>query len=168
MPVKQPVVMALQRASCILLILALLTTMATSASVVGRRRTVTSCLADASVPFDIKNTTIWTEDATAYNLRLQYTPAAVAVPTSVAHIQAAVSCALQSGLRVSAKAGGHSYASAGFGGEDGHLVIALDRMFGVKLVDGDKAVIQPGARLGHVVVELYSQGKRALSHGSCE
>lgn len=58
----------------------------------------------------------------AFNTRVQYTPVAVAAPVKIPQIQAAVKCGVQSGVKVTAKGGGHSYASFGLGGENGHLV----------------------------------------------
>ncbi|KAK7419738.1 hypothetical protein QQX98_003110 [Neonectria punicea] len=139
----------------------------TSFAVPTKRDALTSCLSSAKVAFDVKGSSDWTQDGTAYNLRLQYEPAAIAVPTSVSQISAAVACGAKHGVKVSAKSGGHSYTSFGFGGEDGHLIIELDRMYGVSLAKDGTAKIQPGARLGHVATELYNQGKRAISHGTC-
>lgn len=147
--------------------LALVAQVSLSSAVPTKRDAITSCLTAAKVPIDAKGSQAWTQDGTAYNLRLQYTPVAIAVPTSVAQISAAVACGEKHGIAVSAKSGGHSYTSLGFGGEDGHLVIELDRMYNVKLAADGTAKIQPGARLGHVATELYNQGKRAISHGTC-
>ncbi|KAH6967947.1 hypothetical protein AUP68_17386 [Ilyonectria robusta] len=147
----------------------LLAGLALQASAVPTKRdAITSCLTSSKVPIDVKGSAEWTQDGTAYNLRLQYQPVAIAVPTTVAHISAAVKCGVKHGVKISAKSGGHSYTSWGFGGDDGHLVVELDRMFSVKLNTKDNtAKIQPGARLGHVATELYNQGKRAISHGTC-
>ncbi|KAH6897362.1 hypothetical protein B0T10DRAFT_183645 [Thelonectria olida] len=151
-----------------LCLLLLLSGLSSASLVLTKRDKLTACLADARVPFAVKNSSEWTQDVTPYNLRLPYTPAAVAIPTSVRHVQAAVKCGVKHNVRVSAKAGGHGYGSYAFGGEDGHLVIVLDRMDDVTLnEDGTTAKIQPGARLGHVAVELYDQGRRAIPHGSC-
>ncbi|RSL59369.1 hypothetical protein CEP54_007326 [Fusarium duplospermum] len=138
-----------------------------SLAVPNKREAVTSCLTNAKVPIDTKGSQTWTQDGTAYNLRLQFEPIAIAVPTTVAQISAAVSCGSKHGVSVSGKSGGHSYTSLGLGGEDGHLVIELDRLYSVKLAKDGTAKIQPGARLGHVATELYNQGNRALSHGTC-
>ncbi|TLD09953.1 hypothetical protein PgNI_06467 [Pyricularia grisea] len=127
-----------------------------------------NCLSAAEVPIDAPGSPDWLLDSTTFNLRLNYTPAAIATPTTIPQIQAAVSCAATAGLKANAKSGGHSYASFGTGGEDGHLVIQLDRMNGVSLdVDTGIATVQGGARLGRVANELYKQGKRAISHGTC-
>lgn len=125
-----------------------------------------SCLDDASVPYNSPGSDDWDADVAPFNTRLPYTPAAIAVPLTTAHIEDAVKCAVESGVKVSPKSGGHSYASLGLGGEDGHLVVELDRMYEVTLEDGT-AYVQGGARLGHVAVELYDQGGRAISHGTC-
>lgn len=127
-----------------------------------------ACLKASSVPFDKPNSCAWNLDVAPFNERLPYTPVAIAVPRTIAHIEGAVKCASEFGVKVSAKCGGHSYASLGLGGEDGHLVVEMDRMYEVRLSeDGETAVIQGGARLGHVATELWEQGRRAISHGTC-
>lgn len=70
-------------------------------------------------------------------------------------------------MRVSAKSGGHSFGSFGFGGEDGHLVIASDDLSAVTIQKDDTGRIQPGVRLGHVSTERYSQEKRQIPLGTC-
>jgi len=149
------------------LVVGLVANASQSLAVPTKREAVNSCLVQAKVPIDSKGTQTWTEDGTAYNLRLQFEPVAIAVPTTVAQISAAVACGSKHGVAVNAKSGGHSYTSLGFGGEDGHLMIELDRLYSVKLAKDGTAKIQPGARLGHVATELWNQGKRALSHGTC-
>jgi FAD/FMN-containing dehydrogenase len=139
-----------------------------AASSQNKRAAIDDCLSSASVPVDAPNSDDWEVDANPFNQRLPYTPAAIAVPTTVQHIQAAVSCAAKVGIKVSPKSGGHSYASFGLGGEDGHLVVQLDRMYNVTLDSATQiATVQPGARLGHVATVLFKEGKRAFSHGTC-
>ncbi|TDZ13888.1 FAD-linked oxidoreductase sorD [Colletotrichum orbiculare MAFF 240422] len=121
--------------------------------------TLESCLRSASVPV--------TTPTTPYNLRQPYKALAVAAPTTVSQISSAVLCGVEAGVGVSAKSGGHSYTSQGYGSADGQLVINLDRMYAVTVAASGLAKIQTGARLGHVATELYKQGKRALSHGTC-
>lgn len=134
----------------------------------AKRAAIDDCLNAAKVPVVARNSADWKVDAHTFNQRLLFTPAAIAVPTTVEHIQAAVSCATKVGVKVSPKSGGHSYASFGLGGEDGHLVLQLDRMDQVTLDPVTQiATVQPGARLGHVATLLYKQGKRAFSHGTC-
>ncbi|CAI4211896.1 unnamed protein product [Parascedosporium putredinis] len=104
---------------------------------------LTKCLEAAGVPLDKPGSEAWEMDAAPFNERLPFLPAAVAVPRTTAHIEDAVKCAAELGVKVSAKCGGHSYASLGLGGEDGHLVVAMDRMHAVTLAeDGETAVVQ--------------------------
>lgn len=126
-----------------------------------------ACLAGKAVPLVQRNSAQWTQEARPYNLRLAYNPAAIAFPTTVDHIQNAVKCGSQLGVRVSAKGGGHSYGSFGYGGEDGHLVIVMDAMDKVTLNKDMSCNVQAGARLGHVASELYKLNRRALPHGTC-
>ncbi|KAL1878594.1 hypothetical protein VTK73DRAFT_7772 [Phialemonium thermophilum] len=133
-----------------------------------QRAAITDCLQTAGVPEDDPGSTDWAYDVAPFNQRFNYTPLAIAVPLAVEHVQAAVSCAVKvggGGIKVNAKAGGHSYAAFGLGGEDGHLVIELDRMNNVELdPDTNIATIEAGARLGHVALSLFEQGQRAFSH----
>jgi hypothetical protein len=129
---------------------------------------VEDCFTAAGVPFDAQGSTDWKQDVAPFNTRLAYIPAAIAVPTTTKHVQDAVACGVKLGLKVSPKSGGHGYASFGLGGENGHLVVELDRMS--KITVDQKtyvASIEGGSRLGHVWTELWKQGKRAISHGTC-
>lgn len=139
-----------------------------SLAAVAAGAAIDDCLKAASVPVDAKGSSDWNSDVAPFNTRLQYTPAAIVVPKTIADIQAAVKCAVTNKIKVSPKGGGHSYASFGLGGENGHLMIELDRLSAVT-VDSttNVAAIQAGARLGHVFTQLYKQGGRAISHGTC-
>ncbi|OIW29381.1 FAD-binding domain-containing protein [Coniochaeta ligniaria NRRL 30616] len=138
------------------------------ASPLDKRDALVDCLNKAGVPTDGLGTDDWKQDAAPFNLQLNFTPVAIAVPTNVKQIQDAVACAAKLGVKANAKCGGHSYASFGLGGEDGHLTVEMDRMNAVKLdTTSGIASIEGGSRLGHVASELYAQGKRAFSHGTC-
>ncbi|KAK0619367.1 hypothetical protein B0T14DRAFT_566230 [Immersiella caudata] len=139
-----------------------------AASPFEKQAALSACLSASNVPLSAPGTTDWKLDASPYNLRLNYTPVAISVPKSREHVQNAVACAAKLGIRANAKCGGHSYGSFGLGGEDGHLTIELDRMNEVVLdATTGIAKVQGGARLGHVASELWKQGKRAISHGTC-
>jgi FAD/FMN-containing dehydrogenase len=133
-----------------------------------KRAAIDDCLTSAEVPVYASGSSDFTKAIKPFNLRLPFTPTALAVPSTVAQVQAAVSCGASLGITVSPKSGGHSYASHGLGGEDGHLVIDL-KLFRNVSVDPSTgiATVGPGARLGNVATALYNQGKRALSHGTC-
>lgn len=138
------------------------------AAVHPKSATLQDCLKTAGVPTLEPGSKDWDFISSPYNERLAYTPAAITVPLTTKHIQDSVLCGAQQGVKVTAKAGGHSYASLGLGGEDGHLVIQLDRMHKVTLDTATNiATVEPGTRLGHLAVEIYEQGNRAISHGSC-
>lgn len=140
---------------------------AASTSPANTSTALNNCLASKKVPYIRPNSAQWTQEVRPYNLRLAYTPAAIALPTTVDHVQDAVKCGNQYQVRVSAKGGGHSYGSFGYGGENGHLVIVMDSMDQVTLNKYMSCNIQAGARLGHVASELYKLGQRAIPHGSC-
>ncbi|GKT97103.1 glucooligosaccharide oxidase [Colletotrichum tofieldiae] len=129
--------------------------------------TIQACLNAANAPIATSSSSDWSENIRPYNARVQFTPALVVTATDASHVQAAVKCASQYGKSVTARGGGHSYSSSGLGGENGHVVVRLDKMFSVTLNADNTATVQAGARLGHVATTLFNQGGRAISHGSC-
>ena len=140
----------------------------TQASPIVTRADIESCLTTAGVPIDVKGTSDWDRDVAPFNIRVPYTPVAISVPRTIEQIQKSVICGKKLGIKVSAKSGGHSYASLGFGGEDGHLVVELDRMYNTTYSARDQvATVQPGARLGHLATELYTKYGRGIAHGTC-
>ncbi|KAI0095980.1 putative glucooligosaccharide oxidase [Daldinia grandis] len=137
-------------------------------AVLTRRAALEDCLSSSETVVDAIGSDDYNRDITPFNKRLEFTPAAIAVPTTVEQIQSAIACGSKLGYKVTAKCGGHSYASLGLGGEDGHLIIELDRMNSVKLdTETNIATVDSGTRLGHLAAELYAQGNRAISHGTC-
>ena len=136
-------------------------------SLLTRQETLNTCLEAAELSYVDVNSEDWEDAIVPHNLRVPVVPRAVVYATATEQIQAAVKCAVESEIRVSAKSGGHSYASMGLGGEDGSLVIQLDHWHDVTLRDDNTAVVSAGTRLGVVALELYAQGKRGISHGTC-
>lgn len=137
-------------------------------SCLASRSTITDCLDTSHVPQYKSGGTNFTQSIKPFNLRLPFTPVAVAVPTTVAQVQAAVACGVKLGITISPKSGGHSYASHGLGGENGHLMIDLKYWNNVTLSNTTGiATVGPGSRLGNVAQALYTQGKAAISHGTC-
>ncbi|KAH7036022.1 carbohydrate oxidase from Microdochium Nivale in complex with substrate analogue [Microdochium trichocladiopsis] len=142
---------------------------AAGADALVTRAAIDACLVSSGVPIDIPGSDDYIRDIAPFNIRLPYIPTAIARPSTTAHIQKSVQCANKLNVKVSAKSGGHSYASFGFGGENGHLVIELDRMINVTAYNAKTGVahVQPGARLGHLATVLYEKYDRAISHGTC-
>jgi FAD/FMN-containing dehydrogenase len=140
----------------------------TAANPLAKRAALDDCLKTASVPTLTSGSADYTQSLKPFNLRVTFTPAAYTVPTTVKHVQDAVACGSSSGIQVTAKSGGHSYASHGLGGEDGHLIIDMRNFNSVTVNSADSsAVIGTGGRLGDVATALYSQGKQAIAHGTC-
>jgi FAD/FMN-containing dehydrogenase len=133
----------------------------------ARSDDLNSCLDAAALQYVDAFADTWDTAILPHNMRVPVTPRAIVYATAVEHVQSAVACAAANGLKVAAKSGGHSYGSYGLGGSDGHLVIQLDQMFQVTLRDDNTALVQTGSRLGHVALELWNQGKRAIVHGTC-
>lgn len=131
-------------------------------------KTLASCLDAAGTPYYLPDSKNWTTFNSPFNQRVNFNPVAIAVPETAKEAQYALLCGRKAGVKVTPKSGGHSYAALGFGGEDGHLVIQLDHMIGVSLDNKTNiATVAAGTRLGHLALELYNQGKRAISHGTC-
>lgn len=139
-----------------------------SAAVAPKKTTAIQFLQRLNIPFIDANSPGWAAATTVYNLRRPVIPVLVVYTNTPKQVQDAVSCGVQSGLKVSARCGNHSYTSLGLGGEDDHLVVDLTPMNSVTLDNVTKvATVQAGARLGHVASELLQQGGRAIAHGSC-
>ena len=141
---------------------------AMTASAIDKRAAIDTCLSTAKVPVYTSGSADYTQALKPFNLRVIFKPAAYAVPQTVQHVQDAVACGASNSVLVTAKSGGHSYASHGLGGEDGHLIVDM-RNFNSVTVDqaAHTAVIGTGGRLGNIATSLYNQGKQAISHGTC-
>lgn len=144
-----------------------LTVAAVAYTTANREPSVEKTLEAFGVPFVAPDSEGWAKATQRFNRRVApVTPRIVVQPTSARQVQQAVVVAAIYGLKVSAKSGGHSYGNYGMG-EDGHMVIQLDQMWGVELHGDHTALVRGGSRIGHVATELYLQGNRGISHGSC-
>lgn len=90
---------------------------------------LSDCLGSKDVPVKWTDSPDYAELAEPFNLRLQYKPAVIVVPTTNQHVQDAVSCAASFDVKVQAKSGGHSYASFSSGGQDGSMSKILPFFF---------------------------------------
>ncbi|KAF2652414.1 Glucooligosaccharide oxidase [Lophiostoma macrostomum CBS 122681] len=142
-----------------------------NASLAGIKREqvlVSNCLSNKNVPTQWKNSSEYNTLAEPFNTRLVYEPYAIVLPETNQHVQDAVACAAECGIKVQAKSGGHSYASFSSGGKDGSLMIFLQAFNNVTLNQETGIVsVGGGVRLGNLANGIYDQGKRALPHGTC-
>ncbi|KAF2731368.1 glucooligosaccharide oxidase [Polyplosphaeria fusca] len=140
----------------------------TNANPLDKRAAIDTCLSSAKVPVYTSGSADWNQAIKPFNNRVTFTPVAYAVPATVKNVQDAVQCGAQNSVTVTAKSGGHSYGSHGLGGENGHLIVDMKNFNSVTVAsDGNSATIGTGGRLGDVATALYSQGKKAISHGTC-
>ncbi|KAJ7241121.1 glucooligosaccharide oxidase [Mycena rebaudengoi] len=103
----------------------------------------------------------------AFNRRFTISPIAVAFPTSVAQVSAAVAAGAAQNLEVIARSGGHSYIANGLGGKDGALVVDMSKLKVITVRSSNNtALIETGNRLGDVALALNAKG-RAMPHGTC-
>ncbi|KAJ6469253.1 glucooligosaccharide oxidase [Mycena sanguinolenta] len=103
----------------------------------------------------------------AFNERFTFAPIAVAFPTSVAQVSAAVAAGAAQNLEVVARSGGHSYIANGLGGRNGALVVDMSKLKAITFqASNNTAIIETGNRLGDVALALNAEG-RALPHGTC-
>lgn len=134
---------------------------------VTKRAAVNDCLTEAGVPQLSPGSDEFKKSILPYNMRLPHTPAGLVLPETVEHVQDAVKCAVDNGVTVSARGGGHSYVGNGLGGEDGHLVIDVSKF---KTVTVDKetgiATIGSGMLVGPVAVALFEQSGLAIPHST--
>ncbi|MFB9469329.1 FAD-binding oxidoreductase [Nonomuraea salmonea] len=91
-------------------------------------------------------------------------PAYVLRPASVADVQAAVRFAADAGLVLSVRGGGHAF--AGFGTNDGGVVLDLARLADVEVIDEERHIVRVGggATWGRVADALAPLGL-AISSG---
>ena len=103
-------------------------------------------------------------DAASRSVLAAGSPAYVLRPTSVKDVQLAVEFAAGSGLALAVRGGGHAF--AGFGTNDGGLVIDLSQLADVEVIDDDRRLVRigGGATWGQVAAALAPHGL-AISSG---
>ena len=91
-------------------------------------------------------------------------PAYVLRPETVGDVQAGVRFAAGTGLVLSVRGGGHGF--AGFGTNDGGVVIDLSKLANVRIIDGERHLVRigGGATWGQVAAALAPHGL-AISSG---
>ena len=103
-------------------------------------------------------------EAVSGSLLARGDPACVLRPRSVADVQAGVGFAARAGLELSVRGGGHGF--AGFGTNDGGVVIDLGQLAAVEVIDKERGLVRigGGATWGQVAAALAPHGL-AISSG---
>jgi hypothetical protein len=96
-------------------------------SISQQQQILQGCLVAKAVPTTLNSSSDSSLLTTAYNLRLQYTPTAVTLPTTPQHVFDSVTCALAAGVKVQPRSGGHSYSSYSLGGKNSSLMVDLQK-----------------------------------------
>ncbi|KAJ7749188.1 glucooligosaccharide oxidase [Mycena metata] len=150
-------------ATFLLLNLAAILLSAVAQNITDLQNTLSAHGVSAVYPMDENFTTI----SQAFNRRFTISPIAVAFPTSVAQVSAAVAAGAAQNLEVVARSGGHSYIANGLGGKDGALVVDMSKLKAITVRSSNNtALIETGNRLGDVALALSAKG-RAMPHGTC-
>ncbi|GAA5838802.1 hypothetical protein JCM11251_006743 [Rhodosporidiobolus azoricus] len=150
-----------------LALLAAFATFTAAAPRFERDNGLSSCLRSKGLQPITQGVSSYEEKSAAYNQRLQPLPSVIIYPSNPSEISAALSCASSSSTRVSARGGGHSYASYGLGGDDGALVIDLGEFRNVTVDGQGRAMVGAGNRLGDIYLQLNEQGGWAVAAGTC-
>lgn len=124
------------------------------------------CVDAAGVPNAFSSDAGFPAAISPWQLRIQPTPAGVAFPTTTPQVVAALKCAVDRKIKVTAKVGGHSYGSYGVGG-------TLDGVFVVNLLSFNKTVYNPSTKLftygggslvGPTLTWLWNNHQRHFPH----
>ncbi|BGP18082.1 hypothetical protein JCM10213_006527 [Rhodosporidiobolus nylandii] len=131
-----------------------------------RTGNLAACLRRQGVTPVTPNSANYSADVAAYNQRIQPEPASILYPASPEQIATALTCAARNNVSVSARGGGHSYASYGLGGTDGALVVDLGEFRQIVVDEDGLAKVGAGNRLGDIYLALDQQGW-AMAAGTC-
>ncbi|KAF9447904.1 Glucooligosaccharide oxidase [Macrolepiota fuliginosa MF-IS2] len=103
-----------------------------------------------------------------FNRRFTFQPAAVTFPKKPEEISNIIQIATKYQKHVVARSGGHSYIANGIGGQNGAIIIDVNKHFTHIQVNtqSNTAVIETGNRLGDIALALNSYG-RGIGHGTC-
>ena len=91
-----------------------------------------------------------------FNQRWVGTPASIALCSDAGQVQQAVQAAVDGGLRLTVRSGGHCYEDFASGNEDG-VIVDLSRMAKVWQEADGRHAFEPGARLLDVYTTLAEQ-----------
>ncbi|KAK4051717.1 hypothetical protein OIO90_004667 [Microbotryomycetes sp. JL221] len=148
---------------------ALSTTLLEAKPILDRRAALSDCLSNiAGAATTLPGSSNYDSASAAYNQRVQPSPAAVVVPSSISQLRAVIACARSNGVPVSARGGGHSYASYGLGDVNTPSVVVDMQKFNTIQVNENEhtATIGGGQRLGDIYLALNDKGQ-GFPAGTC-
>lgn len=137
----------------------------TAASLEGCLSNVCAGRSDCVAYPDILDPLYQLEWVKPYNLAIGVNPAAVIRPNSSEDVAAIVQCAVDNGVKVQAKSGGHSYANFGLGNDAITMDLVNLQQYSMNQTTW-YATIGAGMTLGDVDANLHKTG-RAFAHGVC-
>ena len=106
------------------------------------------------------------DDVRRFNLDVKTVPACVTYPKTTEQVVAIVKVAIENGVHVQAKSGGHSYAN--FSSPDGGIVVDLKRFRQYSMDQTTwRATVGAGILLGELTKLMYNSGRRAMAYGVC-
>jgi hypothetical protein len=123
-----------------------------------------SCLSAAGVRNIVDGDSGWSTETAAWQLRIKPDPACMAYPADKSQLASTLSCARKSSVKVSALAGGHSFAAYGFG-DPGNLVVNM-AAFNSMSVDESTGLFTygSGVRVGPGAKYLWEETGRHFPH----
>ncbi|KAF2766029.1 berberine-like protein [Teratosphaeria nubilosa] len=134
----------------------------------AKRAALCDCLAAAKIETSQPSTATWAHDTQAWNVRIAPVPAAVVFPTDEKQVSAAIKCAASAKTKVTTLGGNRSFASMGFGRNDGTMVINLVHMKVMTYDEGTQTFTYGGpVTISDAAKFLWYNHKRAVMHGRC-
>ncbi|KAH9874918.1 hypothetical protein J1614_004406 [Plenodomus biglobosus] len=124
-----------------------------------------NCLTTANLLTTFSDASNWQTVTSPWSLRFNPEPAAVVTPRTNDEVAAALACAVDAGVKVSALNGGHSYGAYGLGGIDGVLVLNMER-FTETSFDAATGLFTygGGSRVGPAATWLWENHGRHFPH----
>ncbi|KAF9631058.1 putative berberine-like protein [Lasiodiplodia theobromae] len=137
--------------------------LASTTAVAAAQDSLEECLGQVSATFDGEPT--WANETSPWQLRITPKPITVVHPETSDDVATALSCAQQFSLKVAALNGGHSYGAYGLGGNDGALVINMEKFTDISYDEATETLTYGGgSRVGPVATWLWNNHGRHFPH----
>ncbi len=119
---------------------------------------------DSDVVMLTRNEAAYAQFNEGFNKRIQQMPKYIAVCKTEKGTQYSVKKAVEEGLQIAVKSGGHSF--EGFSSNNGGMVINLSQMKKVTWLSGNEVIVESGCLLQDIHNEFFPK-KKLLPSGSC-